>query len=65
MSDLGLPVIVKFPEGVPDLAQAEALMIFEKALRRLTGLDVRVLKDRMGDDSKLRVKMTPEERERI
>ena len=65
MSDLGLPVIVKFPEGVPDLAQAEALMAFEKVLRKLTGLDVRVLKDRMGDDSKLRVKMTPEERERI
>jgi hypothetical protein len=60
-----ISVTVRFEDGVPSLAQSEALMAFEKHLRILTKLDVRVFKDRMGDDSKLRMKMTPEERERL
>lgn len=60
-----LHVVVKFGDGVPADAQGHALMEFEKVLRKTTGLDCRVFKDRMGDDSKLRVKMTPEEREKL
>ena len=60
-----IPVTVRFGEGVSQDAQSRALMAFEKHLRQLTKLDCRVFKDKMADDSKLRVKMTPEERERI
>jgi hypothetical protein len=60
-----LSVVVKFPEGVPSEAQGPSLLEFERNLRKLTGLDCRVFKERMGDDSKLRIKMTPAERERL
>jgi len=49
--------VVRFEDGVPDDAQAKALFDFERELRVLTGQDVRVFKDRMADDSKLRVVM--------
>ena len=58
-------VTVKFDAGVSNYCQARSLLDFEKNLRKLTGLDVRVYKDKMGDDSKLRVRMTPEERNRL
>ena len=61
----GLPVIVHFPEGIPGDAQGVALLAFEKHLRQLTGLDCRVFKERMEDDSTLRRLMTPEERKRL
>lgn len=60
-----LSVIVQFGEDVPSLAQATALLHFEQHLRNLTGQDVRVFKDKMGDDSKLRIRMTPAERDRL
>jgi hypothetical protein len=60
-----LRVVVTFDEGISDAAQGKALLDLEKGLRQSTGLDVRVFKERMGDDSKLRVKMTPAERERV
>jgi len=60
-----IKVIVKFDEGVSNEAQGKALLDFEKHLRALTGLDCRVFKDRMADDSKLRIKMTPAERDRL
>lgn len=44
-------------EGIPDDIQAKALFDFERALREASDLDVRVFKDRMADDSKLRVVM--------
>lgn len=59
-----LSVVVKFPDGVPSEAQGPALLEFEKNLRK-TGLDIRVFKERMGDDSKLRIMMTKAERERL
>jgi hypothetical protein len=59
-----LHVIVKFGDEIPSEAQGPALMEFEKNLRK-SGLDIRVFKDRMGDDSKLRIKMTPAERDRL
>lgn len=60
-----IKVIVRFDDGVPPDAQGRALLAFEKNLRQITGQDCRVFKDKMGDDSKLRVKMTPIERERL
>lgn len=56
MSDI-IKVIVRFGDGVPDDLQAKALFDFEVNIRKLSGLDVRVLKDRMADDSALRVVM--------
>lgn len=50
-------VIVRLDEGVPDDIQAKCLFDFELALRKASGLDVRVFKDRMADDSKLRIIM--------
>ena len=47
--------LVHFDDGVPDDVQAKALFDFEVALRIATGHDIRVFKDRMKDDSKLRV----------
>jgi len=49
-----IKVIVRFGDGVPDDDQAKALFNFEIDLRQLSGLDVRVYKDRMADDSPLR-----------
>ena len=60
-----LKVTVRFDDGVPPEAQGVALLSFEKHLRSLTKLDCRVFKERMGDDSKLRVMMTPQQREAL
>ena len=60
-----LEVIVKFGGEVPGNAQGPALLAFEKQLRLSTGLDVRVFKDKMADDSKIRQKMTQQERDRL
>jgi len=65
MSTKGLEVVVKFPAGVPLAAQGEFLLRAERSLRGETGLDIRVVKDLMGDDSKLRRVMTLEQRERL
>jgi hypothetical protein len=58
-------IIVKFPSDIPPAAQGIALLDFERHLRRLTGLDCRVLKELKGDDSKLRVMMTQAQRDRL
>jgi hypothetical protein len=60
-----LNVIVRFGDQVPSDHQGPALLAFEKALRQSTKLDVRVFKERMGDDSKLRIMMTPAQREAL
>lgn len=58
-----LHVIVQFGSGIPSDAQGPALFEFEKLLRRLCGgAWVEVFKELKGDDSKLRILMTPEER---
>ncbi|MCR4308107.1 MAG: hypothetical protein NUV80_06120 [Candidatus Berkelbacteria bacterium] len=56
-------VTVHFDEEIPE--QGIALLAFEKHLRQLTGMDIRVFKDKMGDDSKIRQRMTPDERSRL
>lgn len=58
-------VRVALPDEIPHHLQGQALMAFERHLRVLTGMDVQVFKDKMKDDSKLRMAMTPEERNRI
>ena len=58
-------VKVSFSDDIPADAQGFALLAFEKHLRQLTGLDCRVFKDKMGDDSKLRVRMTQAERDKL
>lgn len=60
-----LHVLVRFGDDVPSDAQGPALMAFEKHLRQLTSQDIRVFKDKMGDDSKLRVRMTQSERDKL
>ena len=65
MSEPGLQVEVKFPAGVPLAAQGPTLLHFEAELRATTGLDVRVVKALMEDDSKLRIKMTPLQRMKL
>jgi hypothetical protein len=50
-----IKVIVRCDEGIPDDVQAKCLFDFERNLRERSGLDVWVLKERMQDDSKLRV----------
>jgi hypothetical protein len=61
-----LKVIVKFEGGEPPSeVQGPALLHFEAELRQLSGLDIRVFKERMGDDSKLRIMMTPTQREAL
>ncbi len=50
-------VTVTFDDGVPDDIQAKAMFDFERSLRIASGLDVRCFKERMKDDSKLRVIM--------
>ena len=66
-----LHVIVRFGKGVPYDVQAKGLFECEKLLRdvaeKLTGerLWIEVFKETMGDDSKLRVLMTPEQRKNL
>jgi len=60
-----LTVTVAFDEGVPSSAQGPALLDLEENLRLATGLDIRVFKAKMGDDSKLRSLLTPEERNKV
>jgi hypothetical protein len=65
MSEQGFQVVVKFPPEIPLGIQGDFLLNAEKSLRASTGLDVRVVKDLMGDDSKLRVRMTLEQRNKL
>jgi len=60
-----LDIVVQFGADIPENQQGPALMAMERRIRRASGLDIRVFKDKMGDDSKLRIRMTKEERERI
>ena len=65
MSEPGLQVLVRFPEAVPTEVQGPALLWFEMTLRLMTKQDIRVVKDLMGDDSKLRRFMTIEQRRKL
>lgn len=58
-------VEVKFGKGIPSSAQGVALLEMERHLRELTRHPVEVYKEMMGDDSKLRSNMTPEQRAKL
>ena len=60
-----IEVKVTFPAAIPLDTQGPVLLLFELMLRTLTKLDVRVVKDVMGDDSKLRKLMTIKQREAL
>ena len=60
-----LHVQVRFGKEIPYAARNEALLNFERNLRRLTGLRIEVFQERRGDDSKLRAVMTPEQRAKL
>ena len=65
MAEHGLQVVVKFPKEVPLAAQGHSLLLMERELRAITGMDVRVVKELQGDDSKLRSRMTIEMRQKL
>lgn len=50
-----IKVTVTFSAAMPDDIQAKCLFDFERSLRDRSGLDVWVYKERMQDDSRLRV----------
>ena len=59
-------ITVKFAgDGLAQGERCSLLMAFERLARERTGKDVRVFMDRMGDDSKLRNAMTPEQRAKL
>ena len=58
-------VLVQFGSGIPSDAQGRAMLAMERHLRELTAAPVEVFKETMGDDSKLRRAMTPEQRARL
>ena len=65
MPTQGIEVLVTFPDAITTDVQGPALMHLEMELRKATGLDVRVVKDLKGDDSKLRAHMTPIQRSKL
>lgn len=65
MIDNSLHAVVRFGSGIPVDDQGAAMLQLERDLRQRTGLRVEVFKDTKGDDSKLRVAMTQEQRDRL
>ena len=57
-------VTVRFGAGFLPSVQGEVMLGLEKALRA-RGLPAEVYKDSMGDDSKLRRAMTPQQRDKL
>ena len=58
-----ISITVNFHDEV--LNEGEFLLSLEQLLRDFTQADVRVFKAKMGDDSKIRQRMTPDERSRL
>ncbi len=66
MIDHPLHVTVKFGSDVPSDVQGAAMLQFERDLRAcMPGKWIEVFKDNKGDDSKLRMAMTKEQREKL
>lgn len=65
MAEKGIEVVVAFPTAISTDVQGPTLLLMELVLRTLTKLDVRVVKDLKGDDSKLRKLMTLEQRNNL
>ena len=59
-------VVVRFGSGISGDVQARSLLQFERILRTMSGGDwIEVFKEIMGDDSKLRAMMTPDQRAKL
>ena len=66
MIDHPLHVVVRFGSDIPSDVQGSAMLQFERDLRaRMPGKWVEVFKENKGDDSKLRMLMTPEQRAKL
>lgn len=66
MSDKSCHIKVTFAgNGLTFEERGHLLLMFERMARVETGKPVEVFMDRMGDDSKLRVAMTPEQRAKL
>ena len=57
-------IMINFGSAIPAGAQGEVMLAMEKALRQ-RGIPAEVFKETMGDDSKLRRSMTPEQRAKL
>lgn len=57
-------VIVEFGSAVHPDVQGRAMLVLERYLRE-QGLPIEVFKKTMADDSKLRLRMTSEERQKL
>ncbi len=57
-------VIVKFGKGISSDLQGRTMLQMEKTLRE-AGIEAEVFKETMADDSRLRSKMTVEERAKL
>jgi hypothetical protein len=61
-----LHVVVRFGSGISGDVQARSLLEFERILRKNSeGQWIEVFKEIMGDDSKLRAMMTPDQRAKL
>lgn len=65
MIDHPLQVVVRFGSGISIDHQGAAMLQLERDLRQRTGLRTEVFKETKGDDSKLRVAMTQEQRDKL
>lgn len=57
-------VVVDFGKAIPPDLQGRVLMGMERSLRE-AGVEAQVFKRTMADDSKLRLRMTDEERKKL
>ncbi len=60
-----LHVIVRFGSGISDAVQGKLMLEMERWLRGAWGIEAEVFKETMADDSKLRRRMSPEERAKL
>ena len=65
MIDHPLHVIVKFGSDIPVQYHGTILLEMERITRKVTGLRAEVFKESRGDDSKLRMAMTKEQRAKL
>ncbi|HXR26130.1 MAG TPA: hypothetical protein VN742_12255 [Candidatus Binataceae bacterium] len=58
-------VIIQFAANISGDAQAKSMLAMEKHLRQITGQEIQVFKEAMGDDSRLRASMTAAQRAKL
>lgn len=58
-------VIIQFAANISGDAQAKSMLAMERHLRQITGQEIQVFKEAMGDDSRLRASMTAAQRAKL